>query len=113
MSLGEEETNQKTSNIAFVVRTCERWKDNKYVSAIDQALHPAVLNGIPDWDSDITPQKIAEYVLGAIDQKHISYWLDDRKELAWLEHGDDGNKRVREVEEEIKLEIKKLQTQNQ
>jgi len=107
MSLGGVEVDQKTvtNNIVSVVNTYQKWKDNKYVSAIEQALLPVTLNGIVNWDNSLTPQEIAEYILGASDRTLVLYWITDREELStWLEKGDEFS-RVHKVVEEIKLKI--------
>ena len=86
-------------DILPVVEEYDKWKDVKGVSAVDQALHPAVLNNI-HWEKDVTPRKIAEFALG-IAREESSNWVDDRKGLYRLEQSDYYHK-VHEVRREIR-----------
>lgn len=85
------------TDISPVIAEYERWKDVKGVSTLGQALHPAVINGLP-WEKD-TPKKIAEFILGK-DRQKVLDWVDDRNGLFHLEN-DDKHKKVHEVMMEI------------
>jgi hypothetical protein len=92
------------TDISPVMAEYDKWKDVKGVSAVGQALHPAVLNNI-SWGEGITPRKIAEFTLQTARDETLR-WVDDRKGSYNLEQSDYYHK-VHEVRREIRKILRK------
>lgn len=86
---GIETQEEVKIGISPVVKEYSKYKDVEGVSAIDQALHPAVLNNIP-WDEE-TPGKIAEFALQVARDEALG-WADDRRDSYWIEKDESYNK---------------------
>lgn len=88
--------------ISLVVAEYEKWEERGKKLAIDQALHPAVLNSIL-WEKDVTPRKIAEFALQTA-RKETLWWVRERKELYLLEKSEKYDKA-----RQVRVQIRRIQ----
>lgn len=86
------------TDISPVVSEYKKWEDHGKKLAIDQALHPVILNNIP-WDEE-TPGKIAEFTL-QVARNEALWWVDERKDLYVLEKSKKYDK-ARQIRREIR-----------
>lgn len=89
--------------ISPIVDTFKLWEKREgKLFGIKQALHPASLKEIVDWDSALSPGEIARYIFD-VAPNDVRDWISDRKDSQWLEKGD-----YYDRVEEVKLELEKI-----
>lgn len=102
--MAENTIEAEKADISPVMAEYEKWERLGKMEAIDQALHPEILNNIP-WDEKETPKKIAEFTL-RVARKETLWWMDDRRELYVLEK-DMKYDKARQVRREIRKILRK------